>query len=89
MCIASGEKKFRLFLFFIGDCQKLSKTWGYLINLEKCSLDERFAMLSRYVPVLDKWALCDISLHFLHKLEKNAYFCNAFYGYTPNGGLVP
>ena len=27
--IASGEKKFRLFLFLFGDCQKLSKTRGY------------------------------------------------------------
>ena len=27
--IASGEKKFRLFIFFIADCQKLSKTQGY------------------------------------------------------------
>ena len=33
--------------------------WGYLINLEKCSLDERLAMLGRYVPVLDNWAVCD------------------------------
>ena len=29
--IASGEKKFRLFLFFIADCQKLSKLWGYFV----------------------------------------------------------
>ena len=33
--------------------------WGYLINLEKCSLDERLEMLGRYVPVLDNWAVCD------------------------------
>ena len=33
--------------------------WGYLINLEKCSLEERLAMLTRYVPVLDNWAVCD------------------------------
>ena len=33
--------------------------WGYLINLEKCSLDDRLAMLSRYVPVLDNWAVGD------------------------------
>ena len=33
--------------------------WGYLINLEKCSLEERLAMLGRYVPVLDNWAVCD------------------------------
>jgi len=35
------------------------RLWGYLINLEKCSLDERLAMLTRYVPVLDNWAVCD------------------------------
>ena len=33
--------------------------WGYLINLAKCSLEERLAMLGRYVPVLDNWAVCD------------------------------
>ena len=33
--------------------------WGYLINLAKCSLDERLEMLGRYVPVLDNWAVCD------------------------------
>ena len=51
-------------------CYEETVIWGYLINLEKCSLAERLAMLGRYVPVLDNWALCDISLHFLHKLEK-------------------
>ena len=33
--------------------------WGFLINLEKCSLAERLAMLEHYVPVLDNWAVCD------------------------------
>ena len=33
--------------------------WGYLINLAKCSLPERLAMLERYVPVFDNWAVCD------------------------------
>lgn len=33
--------------------------WGYLINLEKCTLAERLTMLERYVPVLDNWAVCD------------------------------
>ena len=33
--------------------------WGFLINLEKCSLVERLAMLERYVPVFDNWAVCD------------------------------
>ncbi len=33
--------------------------WGYLINLERCTLDERLQMLQRYVPTLDNWAVCD------------------------------
>lgn len=33
--------------------------WGLLINMQKCSLQEKFAMLGRYVPVIDNWAVCD------------------------------
>ena len=40
-------------------CYEETVIWGYLINLEKCSLDERLAMLGCYVPVLDNWAVCD------------------------------
>ena len=40
-------------------CYEEIVIWGYLINLEKCPLDERLAMLSRYVPVLDNWTVCD------------------------------
>ena len=40
-------------------CYEETVIWGYLINLAKCSLDERLAMLGRYVPVLDNWAGCD------------------------------
>ena len=40
-------------------CYEEPVIWGYLINLEKCSLDERLAMLGHYVPVLDNWAVCD------------------------------
>ena len=40
-------------------CYEETVIWGYLINLEKRSLDERLAMLERYVPVLDNWAVCD------------------------------
>ena len=40
-------------------CYEETVIWGYLINLEKCSLDERLAMLGRYVPELDNWAVCD------------------------------
>ena len=39
-------------------CYEETVIWGYLINLEKCSFDERLAMLTRYVPVLDNWAVC-------------------------------
>ena len=40
-------------------CYEETVIWGFLINLEKCSLDVRLAMLERYVPVLDNWAVCD------------------------------
>jgi len=40
-------------------CYEETVIWGYLINLEKCSLEERLAMLTSYVPVLDNWAVCD------------------------------
>lgn len=40
-------------------CYEETVIWGYLINLEKCSLNERLAMLGRYVPVMDNWAVCD------------------------------
>ena len=40
-------------------CYEETVIWGYLINREKCSFDERLAMLGRYVPVLDNWAVCD------------------------------
>ena len=40
-------------------CYEEIVIWGYLINLEKCSLEERLAMLGRYVIVMDNWAVCD------------------------------
>ena len=40
-------------------CYEETVIWGYLINLEKCSLDEMLAMLGRYVPIMDNWAVCD------------------------------
>ena len=40
-------------------CYEETVIWGYLINLEKCSLEERLAMLGQYVPVMDNWAVCD------------------------------
>ena len=40
-------------------CYEETVIWGYLINLAKCSLIERLAMLERYISVLDNWAVCD------------------------------
>ena len=33
--------------------------WGFLINNGRYSCEERFALLSRFVPVMDNWAVCD------------------------------
>ncbi|MBQ8451000.1 MAG: DNA alkylation repair protein [Bacteroidaceae bacterium] len=33
--------------------------WGFLINLQKCPLEQRLKMLERYIPVLDNWAVWD------------------------------
>ena len=33
--------------------------WGLIINSKNCSVDERFAMLRRFVPIIDNWAVCD------------------------------
>ncbi len=40
-------------------CYEETVIWGFLINLEKCTLTERLAMLGCYVPVMDNWAVCD------------------------------
>ena len=58
---ANGAEVIRAFEAVPSECLCYEETviWGYLINLEKCSLDERLAMLTRYVPVLDNWAVCD------------------------------
>ena len=40
-------------------CYEETVVWGYLINLEKCSLSDRLKMLEKYVPVMDNWAVCD------------------------------
>ena len=40
-------------------CYEETVVWGFLINHEKCSFEERLAMLARYIPVLDNWAVCD------------------------------
>ena len=58
---ANGAEVIRAFEAVPSECLCYEETviWGYLINLEKCSLDERLAILSHYVPVLDNWAVCD------------------------------
>lgn len=33
--------------------------WGLIINALKCTPEERFSLLTSYVPVLDNWAICD------------------------------
>ena len=33
--------------------------WGLTINALKCTSEERFSLLTSYVPVLDNWAVCD------------------------------
>ena len=40
-------------------CYEETVIWGLLINLEKCTTGERLAMLKRYIPILDNWAVCD------------------------------
>ncbi len=40
-------------------CYEETVIWGFLINLEKCTFAEHLAMLERYIPVLDNWAVCD------------------------------
>lgn len=58
---ANGAEVIRAFEAVSSACLCYEETviWGYIINLAKCSLDERLAMLGRYVPVLDNWAVCD------------------------------
>ena len=59
ICV-NGAEIIRAFEAVLSECLCYEETviWGYLINLEKCSFDERLAMLSHYVPVLDNWAVC-------------------------------
>ena len=60
MC-ANGAEVIRAFETVPSEslCYEETVIWGYLINLEKCSLEERLAILGRYIPVLDNWAVCD------------------------------
>lgn len=40
-------------------CYEETVIWGGLINIENSSVEKRLAMLERYVPVMDNWAVCD------------------------------
>ncbi len=40
-------------------CHEEIMVWAFLINLQKSPLHERMAMLDKYVPVIDNWAVCD------------------------------
>ena len=67
-------------------CYEETVIWGFLINLAKCSLDERLAMLLRYVPVIDNWAVCDsycANARWMSRADKEVlwdflqrYFCS-------------
>ncbi len=56
-----GREVIRQFEMMASDtlCHEECVVWGFLINHQKCRLDERLVMLGRYVPVLDNWAVCD------------------------------
>ena len=58
---SDGKQVIRCFEALPSDalCYEETVIWGFLINNIKCSLAERLAMLERYVPVLDNWAVCD------------------------------
>lgn len=56
-------------------CYEETVIWGFLINLEKCTLAERLAMLGCYVPVMDNWAVCDsycTNAKWMAKVDKEA-----------------
>lgn len=40
-------------------CYEETVIWGMLINLCKCTLDERLQLLAHYIPIMDNWAVCD------------------------------
>lgn len=40
-------------------CYEETLIWGFLINQQRYTLAERLARLSRYVPIIDNWAVCD------------------------------
>lgn len=48
--------------------------WGFLINLQKCTVEQRFALLDKFVPAIDNWAVCDAfcaNAKWMAKTDKN------------------
>lgn len=40
-------------------CYEETVVWGLAINYMKCSAEERWDMLRRFVPTIDNWGVCD------------------------------
>ncbi len=40
-------------------CYEETMIWGFMINMHKCTIDERLNLVSHFVPVMDNWAVCD------------------------------
>ena len=40
-------------------CYEETVIWGFLINLQKYTLQERLERVAHYVPIIDNWAVCD------------------------------
>ena len=56
-------------------CYEETIIWGFLINLEKCPLEQRLTMLEHYIPTLDNWAVCDsycANAKWMAKADKEA-----------------
>lgn len=57
----NGTEVLRCFESVDSDTLNYEETiiWGFLINLDRCPLDKRLALLDCYIPILDNWAVCD------------------------------
>lgn len=75
-----GEGYIRRFEQAASDALVYEETlvWGFLINLQKCPLQQRLAMLERYIPVLDNWAVCDAfcaNAKWMQRSDKECLWC--------------
>ncbi|MBQ2779378.1 MAG: DNA alkylation repair protein [Bacteroidaceae bacterium] len=75
-----GEGYIRRFEQAASDALVYEETlvWGFLINLQKCPLQQRLAMLERYIPVLDNWAVCDAfcaNAKWMQRSDKERLWC--------------